>query len=98
MNPTYKIKQPIAVSLAALSFTALLLVSMQLQAQDFIPRKQNQPPGPPLSPTEALAKLSPMGRMASPEDIVGPVLFLLSSASAYMTGQTLFVNGGAYMP
>jgi 3-oxoacyl-[acyl-carrier protein] reductase len=39
-----------------------------------------------------------MGRMATPEDIVGPVLFLLSNASAYMTGQTLFVNGGAYMP
>jgi 3-oxoacyl-[acyl-carrier protein] reductase len=49
-------------------------------------------------PTEALAKLAPMGRMATPEDIVGPVLFLLSTASAYMTGQTLFVNGGAYMP
>jgi len=39
-----------------------------------------------------------MGRMATPEDIVGPVLFLLSNAAAYMTGQTLFVNGGAYMP
>ena len=49
-------------------------------------------------PTEVLAKLAPMGRMATPEDIVGPVLFLLSNASAYMTGQTLFVNGGAYMP
>ena len=45
-----------------------------------------------------VAKLAPMGRMATPEDIVGPVLFLLSGASAYMTGQTLFVNGGAYMP
>jgi 3-oxoacyl-[acyl-carrier protein] reductase len=54
--------------------------------------------GAPPVPTEALAKLAPMGRMATPQDIVGPVLFLLSSASAYMTGQTLFVNGGAYMP
>jgi 3-oxoacyl-[acyl-carrier protein] reductase len=54
--------------------------------------------GAPPVPTEALAKLAPMGRMATPEDIVGPVLFLLSTASAYMTGQTLFVNGGAYMP
>jgi 3-oxoacyl-[acyl-carrier protein] reductase len=54
--------------------------------------------GAPPVPTEVLAKLAPMGRMATPEDIVGPVLFLLSNASAYMTGQTLFVNGGAYMP
>lgn len=54
--------------------------------------------GEPPIPTQALAKLVPMGRVAEPEDIVGPVLFLLSSASAYMTGQTLFVNGGAYMP
>ena len=54
--------------------------------------------GEPPLPTEVLAKLAPMGRMATPEDIVGPVLFLLSNASAYMTGQTLFVNGGAYMP
>jgi 3-oxoacyl-[acyl-carrier protein] reductase len=56
--------------------------------------EQGAPPVPP----EALAKLAPMGRMATPQDIVGPVLFLLSGASAYMTGQTLFVNGGAYMP
>jgi 3-oxoacyl-[acyl-carrier protein] reductase len=40
----------------------------------------------------------PLGRIAVPEDIVGPVMFLLSEASAYMTGQTLHVNGGTYMP
>ena len=39
----------------------------------------------------------PLGRIASPADVVGPVLFLLSDASAYMTGQTLHVNGGTYM-
>ncbi|MCH9689502.1 MAG: SDR family oxidoreductase [Gammaproteobacteria bacterium] len=36
----------------------------------------------------------PMGRMASIEDIVGPMLFLASPASKYMTGQVLFADGG----
>ena len=36
----------------------------------------------------------PMGRMATTEDIVGPVLFLASEASRYMTGQVLYVDGG----
>lgn len=40
----------------------------------------------------------PLGRIAVPKDIVGPVMFLLSEAAAYMTGQTLHVNGGTYMP
>ena len=40
----------------------------------------------------------PLKRVATPEDIVGPVMFLLGPQSAYMTGQTLWVNGGAYMP
>ncbi len=40
----------------------------------------------------------PLGRIAEPKDIVGPVMFLLSEAAAYMTGQTLHVNGGTYMP
>jgi len=40
----------------------------------------------------------PLGRIAAPKDVVGPVMFLLSDAAAYMTGQTLHVNGGTYMP
>jgi len=40
----------------------------------------------------------PLGRIAQPADVVGPLLFLLSPASTYMTGQTLHVNGGTYMP
>ena len=39
----------------------------------------------------------PLGRMAVPEDIVGPVLFLLSDAARHITGQVLHVNGGAFM-
>lgn len=36
----------------------------------------------------------PLGRIASVEDIVGPVLFLLSPASDYVTGHILVVDGG----
>ena len=37
----------------------------------------------------------PMGRMAETEEIVGPVLFLLSSAASYINGHTLVVDGGS---
>ena len=47
---------------------------------------------------DAFKALNPMRRIAVPDDVVGPVLFLLGPASGYMTGQTLWVNGGAYMP
>ncbi len=40
----------------------------------------------------------PLRRIAVVEDIVGPIMFLLGQQSTYMTGQTLWVNGGAYMP
>ena len=47
---------------------------------------------------EKYIKLTPLARMALPEDIVGPIMFLLGSDSSFMTGQTLWVNGGGYMP
>lgn len=40
----------------------------------------------------------PLGRVATPADIVGPVQFLLGEASRYVTGQVLHVNGGLLMP
>ena len=36
----------------------------------------------------------PMGRMADVEDLVGPAVFLASSASDFITGTTLYVDGG----
>ena len=36
----------------------------------------------------------PLGRIADPKDVVGPVLFFVSPASDFVTGQTLYVDGG----
>ncbi len=47
---------------------------------------------------DAYEAIIPLRRIAVAEDIVGPVMFLLGPQSRYMTGQTLWVNGGAYMP
>ncbi len=39
----------------------------------------------------------PLGRIATAADITGPILFLMSEAARYVTGQVLHVNGGAFM-
>lgn len=43
---------------------------------------------------ERLTERTPLHRVGTPSDFKGPVLFLASDASAFMTGQTLFVDGG----
>jgi 3-oxoacyl-[acyl-carrier protein] reductase len=46
---------------------------------------------------EELKRMIPMERLGQPEDVARAVLFLVSEASAYITGNVLKVNGGIYM-
>lgn len=43
---------------------------------------------------EFVAQVTPMGRGGNPEEIVGPVIFLLSNDSSFVTGAELAVDGG----
>ncbi len=46
---------------------------------------------------KAIIANTPLKRIAMPEDVAGPVLFLASDWSKFMTGQTLYVDGGLVM-
>jgi len=47
-------------------------------------------------PKEELAKSVPMGRLGKPEDVAALVVFLCSPQAAYITAQTIGVNGGVF--
>ena len=42
------------------------------------------------------AKVTPLRRVGTPEDLTGPLLFLCSEAAAFVTGQTIWVDGGVF--
>jgi 3-oxoacyl-[acyl-carrier protein] reductase len=46
---------------------------------------------------ESLIAATPLRKIARPQDVAGPVLFLASDWSRFMTGQVLFVDGGLVM-
>jgi 3-oxoacyl-[acyl-carrier protein] reductase len=44
-----------------------------------------------------IEKLIPLGRVATPEDIAGPILFLVSDLARHVQGEVLNVNGGSVL-
>lgn len=89
---------------AAKAGVEALIKSIALETASFGIRANSIAPGPiataMLAPERAavVAPLIPMGRVGQPEDVVGLVRFLLGDESAYITGQTIHVNGGFTMP
>ena len=59
---------------------------------------RSQESNTPILDRDAVAASIPLQRLGTPEDIADPILFLLSDHARYITGQTLYVNGGAFMP
>ena len=51
----------------------------------------------PEAAKQAMLKAGPLGRTGTPADIAGLVVYLASDASAYVTGQTVSVDGGFHM-
>ena len=43
---------------------------------------------------QQIVKRTPLGRLGSPQDVLGPVLFMLSDQARFITGQVLVIDGG----
>ncbi len=50
-----------------------------------------------LAARQSVLRTIPLGRIASPEDVAGPILFLASSVARHITGEILNVNGGSVL-
>ena len=71
-------------------------INVNTIAPDYIPHEKDNRERPELD--EMNQKMRIIQRREVPEDMIGTVVFLLSSDADFITGQTIVVNGGAVMP
>jgi len=71
-----------------------VLTPMWRQADEEISAQRGQPKG---SMAASFAQMVPLGRLGDPEDYVGIAVFLAGEESAYLTGQTISVDGGLWI-
>lgn len=92
--------QSVALELAPHGITAnvyspgMIDTPMQQDIDRMVTEREGTPRG---SQIAKLTATIPMGRFAKPIDVANVVSFLASEDSAYMTGQSLVVDGGIYM-
>ena len=73
-------------------FIAAAYADRNIRANCLSPAASRTPETPP---DEApFAERTPMGRFGAPEEMKGPIVFLASDASSFMTGHNLVVDGG----
>lgn len=77
----------LAVELAARNIT------VNLVAPGLIATKREGP-----EPEHRKTRTSPLGRRGRPEEVAAAVRYLAGPCARYVTGQTLHVNGGTFMP
>ncbi len=61
-------------------------------------RGETWPPEPYVDDDKRLQKGYVLNRIGTPEDVAAAVVYLVSDSGSFMTGQTLHVNGGHFMP
>jgi 3-oxoacyl-[acyl-carrier protein] reductase len=71
-------------------------VTVNVVAPGFIETDMTR--GLPEAQKDAMQAQIALGRFGSASDIAEAVAFLASPAARYITGETLHVNGGMYMP
>ena len=82
-----------AIELAPERITANAIAPGPVETELF---RENSPPGS--EGEKRFLALMPMNRFAQPDEIAAAIAFFASEDAAFVTGQTLFVDGGASLP